>query len=141
MAITKAFTIENTVVTVNGRQISDWGQADPAYSEEPIDTKRNLLRGLGGNATVLERKNPGRRVTLNLRPGSDDSAYLQGLFTSGDTITLTRTHITALDAAVGTEGVMTQEQALTRAGHTQISDDVFVIEFNTWTSTRGGEIA
>ena len=36
---------------------------------------------------------------------------------------------------------MTQEQALTRAGHTQISDDVFVIEFNTWTSTRGGEIA
>ncbi len=141
MAITTAFTIENTVVTVNGRAISDWGNSDPAYSEEPIDTTRNLLRGLGGNATVLERKNPGRRVTLNLRPGSDDSSYLHGLFLSGATITLTRTQITALDACVGTEGILTQEQALTRVGHSQISDDTFVIEFNTWTSTRGGEIA
>ena len=75
MALTKAFTIENTVVTVNGRSISDWGMTDPAYSDEPIDNKRNLLRGLGGNAVVLERSNPGRRATLNLRPGSADSAF------------------------------------------------------------------
>lgn len=140
MALTKAFTIENTVVTVNGRSISDWGMTDPAYSDEPIDNKRNLLRGLGGNAVVLERSNPGRRATLNLRPGSADSAFLHGLFQSGATVTLTRTQIGATDGAIGTEGILTQEQGLTRVGHTQISDDVFVIEFNTWQSMRGGEI-
>ena len=139
MAIAQAFTIENTVVTVNGRLISDWGASDPAYSDEPIDTKRNLIRGLGGNAVVLERTNPGRRVTLSLRPGSEDSAYLQGLYNTGAVITLTRTQVGALDGAVGTEGVMTQEQGVTRVGHGQISDDVYTFEFNTWSATRGGE--
>lgn len=140
MAITTAFTIENTVVTVNGRQIEDWGNADPAFSDEPIDQKRTMMRGLGGNAVVLERSNPGRRVTLNLRPGSADSAYLHGLYQSGAVITLTRTQIGATDGAIGTEGIMTQEQAVTRAGATSISDDVFVFEFNSWNSSRGGEL-
>lgn len=140
MSIAQAFTIENTVVTVNGRLISDWGATDPAYSDEPIDNKRNLIRGLGGNAVVLERSNPGRRVTLNLRAGSADSAYLQGLYNSGAVITLTRTQVGAIDGAVGTEGVMTQEQSVTRIGHGQISDDVFSFEFNTWVATRGGEL-
>ena len=98
------------------------------------------MRGLGGNATILERSNPGRRVTLNLRPGSADSAFLQGLFLSGAVITLTRTQIGAIDGAIGTEGVMVQEQTVTRAGGQSISDDVFVVEFNTWASMRGGEI-
>lgn len=140
MSVTQAFTIENTVIMVNGRLISDWGEADPAYSDEAIDPKRRLVRGLGGNATILERSNPGRRVTLNLRPGSADSAFLQGLYLSGAVITLTRTQIGAIDGAIGTEGVMVQEQTVTRAGGQSISDDVFVVEFNTWASMRGGEI-
>nr|DAI76098.1 MAG TPA: Protein of unknown function (DUF3277) [Caudoviricetes sp.] len=140
MAITRAFTIENTVITVNGRIISDWGGADPAYQDEPIDPKRVLMRGLGGNATVLERSNPGRRVTLNLKPGSADSSFLQGLYNSGSVITLTQTQVGAIDGAIGTEGVMTQEQTKTRAGASTISDDVFVFEFNKWESSRGGEL-
>lgn len=141
MAISTAFTIENTVVTVNDRPISDWGNSDPAYSEEPIEPKRNFPRGLGGNATVLERTNPGRRVTLNLRPGSDDSAFLHNLYLKGTTITLSRNQISALDGCIGTEGIITQEQGLTRVGFSQISDDTFVFEFNLWASQRGGAIA
>lgn len=132
------FSTENAVVTVNGRQITDWGDTDPPYSDEPIDPKSVLRRGLGGNAVRLDRINPGRRVTLNLNPGSPDSAYLQAIFGSGANITLSYTQIGTLDTAIGTEGVMVNDGARGRGGQT-ITDDQYIIEFNSWTATKGGE--
>ena len=132
------FSTENAVVTVNGRQITDWGDTDPPYSDEPIDPKSVLRRGLGGNAVRLDRINPGRRVTLNLNPGSPDSSYLQAIFGSGANITLSYTQIGTLDTAIGTEGVMVNDGARGRGGQT-ITDDQYIIEFNSWTATKGGE--
>lgn len=136
MAITKAFTVSNTVITVNGRAIEDWGQQDPPYLDEPIDQKRTVVRGQGGNAVVLERKNPGRRITLYLLPGSADSSYLNGLYKSGAIVTLTRNQVGATNAAIGTEGVIVNDAEVTRAGSTSISDDVYVIEMNDWEDAR-----
>ncbi len=130
------FSTVNSVVTVNGRIIQDWGETATPYVDEPIDPRSTLRRGQGGNAVRLDRINPGRRVTLNLNPGSADAAYLQGLFNSGANIELTFTQIGTLDAAVGAEGVMVNDGQRGRAG-TTISDDVFIIEFNSWTATRG----
>lgn len=140
MALTTAFTTENTVVTVNGRIISDWGQAEPPITEEPIDPKRTLIRGIGGNAVVLERKNNGKRVTLHLLPGSADSAFLMGLHNSGATVTYTRSHITAIDGTVCSEGVIINEPQAGRGGAGQIGDDTFVMEFNVNASSRGGDL-
>ena len=132
------FSTDLTVVTLNGRQLTDWGENATPYTDEPIDPASALRRGLGGNAVRLDRKNPGRRVTLYLNPGSPDSAYVQGLFNSGANITLSFTQIGTLENAVGTEGVIVNDAARGRAGMT-ISDDQFVIEFNGWTGLRGGE--
>lgn len=130
------FSTVNSVVTVNGRVIQDWGENATPYQDEPIDAPSALRRGQGGNAVRLDRINPGRRVTLHLNPGSPDSAYLQGLFNSRANIELTYTQIGTLDAAVGAEGVMVNDGARGRAG-TTISDDQFIFEFNSWTGTRG----
>lgn len=130
------FSTVNSVVTVNGRVIQDWGENATPYSDEPIDARSTLRRGQGGNAVRLDRKNPGRRVTLYLNPGSPDSAYMQGLFNSNANIELTFTQIGTLDAAVGAEGVIVNDAARGRAG-TTISDDQFIIEFNAWTGARG----
>lgn len=130
------FSTVNSVVTVNGRMIQDWGETATPYTDEPIDPVSTLRRGQGGNAVRLDRINPGRRVTLNLNPGSADSAYMQGLFNSRANIELTFTQIGTLDAAVGAEGVIVNDGARGRAGNT-ISDDQFIIEFNAWTATRG----
>lgn len=139
MAISLGFTVENTVVTVNGRQITDWGNADTPIQEAQIDQKRTLVRGMGGNATVLERKNPGKRVTLSVRAGSPDSAFLQGLFLSGAVCTYTRTQIGTLENAVGTEGVLTTIGDKARGGTESVSDDSYTFEFNTWDELAGGE--
>lgn len=139
MAMSQALTTNNTVVTVNGRRITDWGTSDTPISEEPIDQKRTLVRGMGGNATMLERINPGRRVTLNVRPSSPDSAFLHGLYESGAIITYSRTQVGSLENAIGTEGVSINESQVTRGGSTSVSDDVFVFEFNVWQSIKGGE--
>ena len=130
------FSTANSVVTVNGREITDWGENATPYTDEPIDARSALRRGQGGNAVRLDRINPGRRVTLYLNPGSPDSAYMQGLFNSNANIELTWTQIGTLDAAVGAEGVIVNDGARGRAGMT-ISDDQFMIEFNSWSGARG----
>lgn len=126
------FATENTVVVVNGREITDWGETDPPISEAPIDPRAVLRRGLGGNAVRLDRINPGRSVTLNINPGSPDAAYLQGLFNSRANITYARTVIGTLENAIGAEGVMVNDGTTGRGGVT-ITDRQFVIEFNSWT--------
>src|SRR5690606_40882275 len=66
----------------------------------------------------------------SLNPGSQDSAYVQGLFNSNADITLSWTQIGTFEAAIGTEGVITNDAAMNRAG-TTISDDQFTFEFRS----------
>ena len=132
-------TTENTVITINGRQIQDWGEAESPVTEEPIDPSSTLRRGMGGNAVRLDRINPGRRVTISLNPGGAVAAYMQGLYGSNANITYTRTVIGTLENAVGAEGVIVNDGAINRAGGASISDDVFIMEFNSFTTLRGGE--
>lgn len=131
-------TTENTVVTINGRIMEDWGEAENPVTEEPIDPKSTLRRGMGGNAVRLDRINPGRRVTINLNPGGADAAYMQGLLNSKANISYTRTTIGTLENAIGTEGVIVNDAAINRAGGASISDDTFIMEFNVFTTLRGG---
>lgn len=130
------FSTVGTVVTVNGRQLTDWGETATPYTDEPIDPASALRRGQGGNAVRLDRINPGRRVNVFLNPGSPDSAYMQGLLNSRANITLSYVQIGTLETAIGTEGVMTNDATRGRAGMT-ITDDQFIIEFNSWSATRG----
>jgi hypothetical protein len=129
------FSTDLFTVTVNGRTVSDWGETDPPYSDEPIDQSSTMRRGQGGNAVALDRINPGRRVTLQLNPGGDDASFLQGLFTSRATITLTKTQIGTLENAIGTEGRIVNDTSTGRGGQT-ITDSGFIIEFNTWTDIK-----
>lgn len=135
---TARITTENTVITVNGRQIQDWGEAEHPVTEEPIDPSSTLRRGMGGNAVRLDRINPGRRVTLSLNPAGADAAYMQGLLNSNANITYTRTVIGTLENAVGSEGAIVNDGQIGRAGGTAITDDVFIMEFNAFTTLRGG---
>lgn len=125
------------VYTMNGRVINDWGETAQPYTEEAIDPRTTLRRGQGGNATRLDRLNPGRRNTLALRPGSPDSAYVQGLFLSGAVITVSKQQIGTLETGVGTEGLIVNDGPVGRAG-TTITDDVYIIEFNSWNGLKGG---
>ncbi len=127
------FSTSLTVVTVNGRQITDWGDTATPYTDEPIDPVTTVRRGQGGNAVRLDRKNPGRRVTLYLNPGSPDAAYMQGLFNSNANISLSFTQIGTLENAIGSEGAIVNDGTRGRAG-TTISDRQYIMEFNSWTA-------
>ena len=136
MALTN-FSTDNTVVTVNGRTISDWGETATPYTDGPIDPTSAIRRGQGGNAVRLDRINPGREVHLFINPGSPDSAYLQGLFNSDANITLTFEQVGTLDIATGTEGAIVNDGTRGRGGMT-ISDDEYILQFNVWAGTKGG---
>lgn len=134
----KNFSTDLVVITVNGRQINDWGNSDPPYQDAQIDPSSTLRRGLGGTGVRFDRINPGRSVTLSLQPGSPDSAYLQGLLNSKSNITITKTIIGTLENAIGTEGVIIGTGSTGRGGP-NFSDDVFNLEFNGWTEMKGGK--
>lgn len=130
--------IDLFVCTINGRQISDWGESATPFTSDPIDPKAVLRRGMGGRAVVLSRSNNGRRVQLSLNPASPDSAYMQGLLESQAIITMSTTQIGTLESSIATEGIIVNDGQLGRGGMT-ITDDVYIIEFNTFTQTKGGE--
>ena len=130
------FSNDLTVVTINGRQIQDWGETATPYTDAPIDARSQLRRGQGSNAVRLDRQNPGREVNVYLNPGSSDSAYVQGLMNSNANITLTFTQIGTLETALGSEGVIVNDGQRGRAGST-ITDDQFTMHFNIWEATRG----
>ena len=137
MSVTN-FSTDLFVCTVNGRVISDWGETATPFTDDPIDPKGILRRGQGGNAARLGRTNPGRTANLFLNPGGADSAYMQSLFNSDANISLSAQQIGTLEAAVGVEGVIVNDASNGRGG-TTITDDQYIIEFNTWTATKGGE--
>jgi len=129
---------DSFVLTINGRQITDFGETASPFQDVPIDPKRQLRRAQGGRAVKLERNNPGRSVNIYLNPGSPDSAYVQGLFNSSANITMSMQQIGTLDAAIGTDGLITNDATNNRGG-TTISDDQYTFEFNVWNATKGGE--
>ncbi|MGL5583616.1 MAG: hypothetical protein ACRDCE_22035 [Cetobacterium sp.] len=126
------------VFTVNGREITDWGETATPFTEGPIDPKRILRRGQGGRAVRLDRINPGRTVSLYLNPGSPDSAYMQGLFNSGANVEVAGTQIGTLETIAGLEGIVVNDAQTGRAG-TTITDDQFTMEFNVWSGLKGGK--
>ncbi|MCX2891721.1 hypothetical protein OO258_26195 [Pseudomonas sp. DCB_BI] len=130
------FSTDLFVVTVNGRQIQDWGETATPYTDAPIDAKSQLRRGQGGNAVRLDRINPGREVNIYLNPGSPDSAYMQGLFNSNANVTVALTQIGTLETALGSEGVIVNDGQRGRGG-SSITDDQFTMQFNIWEATRG----
>lgn len=130
------FSTDLFVVTVNGRQIQDWGETATPYTDAPIDAKSQLRRGQGGNAVRLDRINPGREVNIYLNPGSPDSAYMQGLYNSNANVTVALTQIGTLETALGSEGVIVNDGQRGRGG-SSITDDQFTMQFNIWEATRG----
>ena len=129
------FNTDSAAVFVNGRQIKDWGETDPPFKHSEIDPKRVLRRGIGGNAIATARKNPGRRVTLSLNPGGDDASFLSGLYNSDATINLEYAQIGTAETAIGAEGLITSDGESGRGG-VSITDAVYTIEFNLWSSTK-----
>lgn len=130
------FSPSNTVIEINGREITQWGQGATPYTDAQIDPKTQLIRGQGGRAFRNDRDNPGRSVEIMVLPGGTDSAYLQGLYNSKADITISKTIIGTLEVSVGAEGVCVNNGQAGRAGAT-ISDDQYSFEFNLWNDTRG----
>ncbi len=129
------FSVENYVVVINGRTISNWG-AEDALQHESIDDPSQLQRGLGGDALRLDRVSPGRRYTLTLQAGSKDSAYMQGLMNSRADIEISTQQLQTGETTIAWEGFITNDGQTTR-GTQSPTGDKFIMEFNKFQQTRG----
>lgn len=133
------FSPSNTDFRINGREISTWGQASPPLLIEPIDAMGTLIRGQAKGSVRLDNDNHGWRVTVNVLPGSADSAYLTGLRIGKANLNFSHTVIGTLEAAAGAEGMFVNIGQLGRAGNSAVSDDQFIMEFTAADLSQGGE--
>jgi len=53
------YSTELFTLSVNGRILTDFGDSDPAFTDDPIDPKSVLRRGQGGNAVRLDQLTQG----------------------------------------------------------------------------------
>ena len=60
------------------------------------------------------------------------------LLNSKANITYTRTVIGTLETTVGSEGAIVNDGQIGRGGGASITDDVFIMEFNAFSTSRGG---
>ena len=135
----KNYSNVTQVVTVNGRRITQWGIAPNPYSAEDIDPRTTMRRGQGSSGIRMDTDDFGQRVTLSLEPGGTDSGYMSGLLKSKANITVTAQQIGTLEIAVGTNGAITAVGSTGRGGKTDVTDDVYIMEFITWNDAKGGE--
>lgn len=133
------FSPSNTDFRINGGEITDWGQASPPLTIEPIDAMGTLIRGQSRGSVRLDNDNHGWRVTVNVLPGSPNSAMLSGLRKSKANLTFSHTVISTLEAAVGSEGMFTNIGQLGRAGNSAVSDDQYIMEFTAADLFQGGD--
>ncbi len=129
------FSAENFILVVNGRRLQNFGTED-ACTHESIDPVSELKRGLGGDALRLDRVSPGRRYTIHLQAGSNDSGFMQGLMNSKAQIEISTTQLSTLETTLAWEGMIVNDGATNR-GSQNPSSDTFVVEFNKFQQTRG----
>lgn len=128
-----------TVVTVNGRQITQWGQTADPITHTQISQPSTLIQGQGGDSARVNMFNPGRNVSLFVLPGSSDSAYLQGLKNSRANITMGVQFIGTTEIVAATEGMITGDGTSNRGGGATVGDDQYDFAFNVWTENKGGD--
>lgn len=131
------YSTDNMVVNINGRPYTQWGQGVPV-SDTEIDPDGTLIRGLGGRIIRFDRTNPGRQVTINLAPGSPDSAEMQKLRNQRANINFGQTQVSTLESKLGTKGMIVSKGQSDR-GDENFSDDTYVMVFGVWVETAGGE--
>ncbi len=124
------------ILIINGRKISEFGESETPVRFASVNPKRQFKRGQGGTVLKLTRINPGRTLTVAVMPGSKDSAYLSGLWQSGDDIEAQWVVMGTDEKIVISEGIATDLDEISRGGMNP-SDDVYTYDFNKFLPEMG----
>ncbi len=125
------------LLLINGTNITDWGETQPAMTIEDINPRSVLKNGLGGGAAKLKPVTKKKRLTVNLLPGSDQARFLVALDNADATIQASFTQVGSAEAEVLIDGTIMQRGPRGRIAEQSgsLSDEQFIIEFRDSTET------
>lgn|SRR5690554_4314379 len=112
-----------------GIPITDFGDTDPAYTIEDLDSRATLKRGIGGTTNRIDSKTRPKRLTVNLMPGSDQVRQILAAEKSGVDATATHRQLGTNEKVVMFDGVLVTRGSMGRGGRTSVTDESFIIEF------------
>lgn len=125
------------LLIINGTNITDWGETQPALTMEDIVPRAQMKRGLGGGAARLDPATIGKRITVNLLTGSSQARYLVGLMKSKVTIQASWAQLGSVEKESFVDGIIISRGPRGRIAENtgSLSDEQFVIEFRDSTET------
>ena len=115
---------------LNGRKITNWGQGDVCLKFENIMDKSKLVQCQGGGAFRSDVINQGKRISLNLQPGSPDASYAQGLLNSNANINYSYLIFSTTETVTGYDGVIANNGDTDRGTGESNTNKVFQIDSN-----------
>lgn len=130
------FSVENCSFEIFDREITDWGKTDPPLDISPINAKGQMVSGLGGDSVAFNNHQRWR-ITINLMPGSEDSAKVARKIEQGAVgLDAGYANLGSGEKGSFSEGMYTNRGSIGRGGP-GISDDQYIFEFNKGTMGAG----
>lgn len=130
MANSVKYGNEYSHLTLNGINIVDLGETDPPITIEDLEDRSTLKRGVNGRFVRIDNVTRGKRLTVNLIPGSPQVRQLIALDKAGVDFEFLWFQSDTNETITGFGGIMQSRGELTRAGKTTASDERFVFIFN-----------
>lgn len=123
------FSVENCSFEIFDREITDWGKSDPPLDISPINAKGQMIPGLGGDSIAFNNHQRWR-VTINLMPGSEDTAHIARKIEQGAVgVEAGYANLGSGEKGSFREGMYTNRGSIGRGGP-GITDDQYIFEFN-----------
>lgn len=125
------------LLLIQGINITDWGESEPALTIEDVKPRTNFKHGLGGGRAALEPATTPKRVTIKLLTGSEQARSLVALMKAKTAIQGSWTQLGSVESEIFVDGRITNRGPRGRIAETSggLSDEQFIIEFADSTET------
>ena len=129
----KEYSFLNTLLLVNGVEISGFDEGDDVIALERLNDSAAHKIGTDGEMTVSISADRSGTCTFRLMQSSDSNTYLSGLITAQENgafipIFLQFKDTKGLDLGSGTQGYITRPASMTRGTNANGQEWVIVVE-------------
>jgi hypothetical protein len=129
----KKYSFLNTVVLVNGVEITGWAEGDDVIQIDRRNDSISDVVGADGEMTIAISADRSGTMTFNLQQSSTSNAFLSALVAAGENgafvpVSLLFKDLNGNDLAAGTKGYFTKPAPITRGTGVNGQEWVCVVE-------------
>ena len=129
----KVYSFLNTIVLVNGIEITGWGEGDDVIQVNRLEDSISHVMGAGGEMSVSISADRSGQFVLTLQQGSESNAFLSAIIAASEALNFVPVSVqfkdtSGNDLSVGSKGYITRPADLTRGTAINSQEWTIVVE-------------